>query len=142
MKNFVKRIMGMVMTVLVAVAILGGVQAQHAEAYDKYWNGDTNYYLLDGKMGTTIYLDESSVTIKNNDDVAQIWAENFVYVNENNVCTGTKTVWFGTASGVFYVSTDGDNWTQFSPGDNSGNMTARNNGFKRGYYVAFGHGYN
>jgi len=118
-----------------------------AASYDKYLNGDHNYQLIYGHMGSAIYLDISSIVVIQNDShQVYKWAQNEVAVDteKGNAITNTKTKWYGWANdgsdqGAFYYSMTGDNnWKQFDLTSDAGYMESTTEGFRAGFYHAFG----
>ena len=118
-----------------------------AYRYDQNLNGDSNYQLLDGHMGSAIYLDISSVTVKLNDPHhVYIWAQNEVTVDteKGNAITDTRTKWYswcndgGNVQFAYSATGYRGEWTLFDIDSVAGTMQGTCSGFRAGFYHAFG----
>lgn len=138
MFNQMKKVVASVLMVLAVVVGLQVAQPQKAEAYT-YWNGDPNYILLFQSQGVARWLDVSSITIKKNQSDEQVWAEIVVVARGNDIIK-SNVVWYAWSDRSAFASNDGENWNHLELGDRSDAAAAGNNGFRIGYYKAFGYG--
>lgn len=115
-------------------------QAQAME-YNQYWNGDTNYPLVYGHMGTAWYLDASSVVVQEDvydgSNIHRIWAENIISVDTAGSAQ-SKTYWYRDYDGTMYYRDSSSDWKEFDPWSPYGFMQVVANGCKIGWRVAFG----
>jgi hypothetical protein len=133
----------MLVAVVVGFAVSNTSQAQ---AYDQYFNGDTNYVLIYGHQGNSWYLDKSSVVVKESSKKANAFACVVISVDVNGNVSGDKTYWYyqpcqrDNFNEAFY-SNDGKTWKSFNVNDSAGYMQVVIGGFKTGWKVAFGSGW-
>ena len=137
MKKFLSIIM-VAVALLIGNAALPDSMMPQASAYE-YWNGDTNYPSLYTQMGTSWYLDRSSVVIQRNEDGDKIVAAIVVTASEFEV-KFTQTLRWREYDGTFYFTNKANGgWEEFDPMDASGHNAVRSNGCKWAWKTAFGY---
>lgn len=141
MKKAIRSIFIMLL-VIAGISMTEVPQAQ-AYQYDNYLNGDTNYPLLYGHMGSAWYLDKSSVVVKQDDSVAHKFAENIIMVDADNGYSiiNTGTLWFYQKlqrDDFFEAYTgNGEKWRSFEVNSSYGADQVVVNAFKLGWKAAF-----
>ena len=105
----------------------------------RYWNGDTNYPCLYTQMGTSWYLDRSSVVIQRNEDGDKIVAAIVVTASEFEV-KFTQTFRWREYDDTFYWSNMANGgWREFDPTDASGHHAVQSWGCRWAWKTAFGY---
>lgn len=138
MKKFLSIIM-MAVALLIGNTALPDSMLPQASASFEYWHGDTNYPCLYTQMGTSWYLDRSSVVIQRNEDGDKIVAAIVVTASQSEV-KFTQTLRWRDYNGTFYCSnTANGGWEEFDPIDGSGHNAVRSWGCRWAWKTAFGY---
>lgn len=107
-----KRFLYTIFTVFAVLTALSGMYAPQAQAYEQYWNGDSNYVLVHARMGVAKYADQSSVVLKKDGDM-KVVAMNIIYVDsDHNKVTNTECWYFAYSSepAMYYHNSQKNEW--------------------------------
>lgn len=133
-----------ILTTLFCILSLTTVFAAN-DIYGSYWNGNRNYPIINGRMGTGWYLDKSSIVILKNDPDGLAFAENIITVNVKTQAFSTSTVWLykpSTSYNMAYIKYNKeDSWNKLDLSNTAGyNLFARN-AFFAGWEAITGYPY-
>ena len=110
-----KRMFHSIFLALTVLIGLSGLYMPQAQAYEQYWNGDSNYILVYGHMGVAEYADTSSAVLKKDGDTKVI-AMNIVYVDthHDNAVTDTQCWYFGYTAepALYYYRSKTSEWVR------------------------------
>lgn len=103
-----------ILMVFAVIIALSGMYVPQVQAYEQYWNGDSNYVLVHARMGVAKYADQSSAVLKKEGDTKVI-AMNIIYVDaDRNTVTATECWYFAYSSEprMYYYNNRTNEWVK------------------------------